>query len=184
MSEFRFCSISRERSDGFRPNFAYALILTRSRLGLLHISFRIMAIDWCQNLFTLNILRPNWWISTKGCMCIDIKRSLLGLLHVNFRKLINELWPLNDVRICLPVYAQYVENELMDFDQMLHWYWQDLSRDCHKVTRQFPQIYKRIVALDLCQNFVSAGQIDVFRPNLHMHGYWQAQGWYCYMSIP
>ena len=96
-----FHSISWERFDGIWPNFAHALILTRSRLGL---------------------------------------------LGVKFRKFVTELWPLIDVRISFwwqnlvaPywcqnfVSARYLENKLMEFDQILHmhWYWQDLGWDCY-----------------------------------------------------
>ena len=35
VSEFRFCSISLEQIDRISPHFYYALMLTRSKLGLL-----------------------------------------------------------------------------------------------------------------------------------------------------
>ena len=39
MSEFHFCSVSWEQIDGIWLNFAYALIFTIARLGLLYINF-------------------------------------------------------------------------------------------------------------------------------------------------
>ena len=44
------CSISRELICGFRPNFVYALILTKCRVGMIeqYVSFifnRLMALD-------------------------------------------------------------------------------------------------------------------------------------------
>ena len=100
-SESRFRSISLERIDGIWPNFGYALMLTRSRLGLLRINFHKFITElWplidVRILFPLNILRTNWWILTKICICIDIDK---GLLHDNFCKFITVLWPLIDDRI-------------------------------------------------------------------------------------
>ena len=40
MSDFRFRSISGDQIDSIIPNFVFALILTRSRLGLLRVIFR------------------------------------------------------------------------------------------------------------------------------------------------
>ena len=37
--KFCFCSISWEQFDAIRPSFAYALMSTRSKLELLHITF-------------------------------------------------------------------------------------------------------------------------------------------------
>ena len=45
MSEFRFRSISLEQMDGILLNFVYALILTRSDLGFLPVTFRKFAAE-------------------------------------------------------------------------------------------------------------------------------------------
>ena len=35
------------------------------------INNRVMALDWCKNVFFLNIFRTNGWILIKFCICID-----------------------------------------------------------------------------------------------------------------
>ena len=70
-------SILWEQIDGIWPHFAYALILTRSRLGLLRVNFRkfITALWLLIGViisFLLNILRTTGWILTTFCLCIDI----------------------------------------------------------------------------------------------------------------
>ena len=37
----------------------------------LFINNRVMALDWCKNVFFLNIFRTNGWIVIKICICID-----------------------------------------------------------------------------------------------------------------
>ena len=59
---------------------------------------RGMAIDWCKNVFFLNIFRTNGWILIKFCICINT-RSMLCLMLVIFREFSTELWPLINVRI-------------------------------------------------------------------------------------
>ena len=67
MSAFRFRSISWERIHGIWPSFSCAMVLTRSRMGLLHVSFRkFMTELWplsdVRISFPLNIfLRTNRW---------------------------------------------------------------------------------------------------------------------------
>ena len=46
MSEFRFRSIFLEQMDIISSNFVYALILTRSKLGLLPVNFRKFAAEF------------------------------------------------------------------------------------------------------------------------------------------
>ena len=60
--KFRFHSISREQIDWFSPNFIYAFILTRSNLGLLHLSFHtfvpeLWPLIYAKISFPLNISR-------------------------------------------------------------------------------------------------------------------------------
>ena len=66
-----------ERIDEMWSNFGCALIVTKSRLGLLRVKFhtfihnRFMVLDWFRISFPLNILRTNWWNLNKFCLCID-----------------------------------------------------------------------------------------------------------------
>ena len=50
--------------DRISPNFIYALILTRSMLGLLHIishtCTRVMAVDLSQNFVSVQYLENKW----------------------------------------------------------------------------------------------------------------------------
>ena len=51
--------------DGISPNYIYAFILTISTLALLHICFRVMAIDLPQNFVSAQYLENNGQILTK-----------------------------------------------------------------------------------------------------------------------
>ena len=62
-SKFYFSSISWEQIDGFWPNFAYALILARSRFELLHVRFHKFETEFwslteVRIRFPLNIWEP------------------------------------------------------------------------------------------------------------------------------
>ena len=105
LSEFCFRSISWERIDEIWPNCAYALVLTRSRLGLLHVHqsygpWWSMMMIFVRILFPLNILSTKWWNFTEFCICIDIDKIRLGLLHVSFHQIVLELWPLMSHDFC------------------------------------------------------------------------------------
>ena len=68
----------------------------------LFINDRVMALDWCKNVFFLNIFRTNGWILIKFCKCIDIyKIHVVSLMHITFGRFVTELWPLTNVRILL-----------------------------------------------------------------------------------
>ena len=91
-----------------RPNFVYAIILTRSWLGLLPVIFRIfvttvVALDSCQNF----------------------------------------------------VSAQYLVNKWTEFHQILymHSYCHYLGLDCYLLISQICKIF---MALDICHNFFSS----------------------------
>ena len=101
-----FHSIFWELIDGIWPDFAYALILTRSRFGLsismhtrqfLLIYNRVMALDSCRNFVSAQylknklmefdqILHMHWYWQDLGWDCYA---SI-------FRKFIKELWSLID----------------------------------------------------------------------------------------
>ena len=103
MTEFRFRSISWERIDVTWPNFAYALILIRSRLGLLRVNFRKIITElW--PLIDVRISFPLKYLENESmgpifAYVLILTSSRLGLLGINFQKFIKELWPLIDVRI-------------------------------------------------------------------------------------
>ena len=96
MSEFRLRSISWDQIDGIWPNFAYMhqLILTRSRLGLLGISFFCRFITELWSLidvrisFLLNILRTeNYWMDFDQILHMYrsiLTTSRLGLINIFF----------------------------------------------------------------------------------------------------
>ena len=97
MLEFSFRSISLEQMDKISPNFIYAFILRRFRLGLLPVIFCKFVIElWpligVRIYFPFNILRKNRQNFTKFCICIDIDK-IQGI----FCKLVAELWPYVDV---------------------------------------------------------------------------------------
>ena len=121
--------------NGNRSNFAYALALTRSRLGFLPVNFCKFS-TWLWPLVVFKIR-----FHTISCEWIDeiwsnfaygltITRSRLGVLCVNFCKF-TELWPLAIVEISFPLNT-FVIN-LMECDQILymHWCWPDLHGDCY-----------------------------------------------------
>ena len=71
LSEIFFCSLSLEQIDRSSPNFVYAFILTRSRLGLLPVMFCLFVTEmWplidVRILFLLNIFRTWPFYSMKS----------------------------------------------------------------------------------------------------------------------
>ena len=107
MSEFRFHSITWEWVDWIWPNFAYALILTRSRSELLHANFRKFLTElWplidARISFQLSILRTNWWYFAKFCIYIDIDNIWVGIVTRQFSQINNRVMAL-DIRILFPL---------------------------------------------------------------------------------
>ena len=95
LSEFRFPSISLEWIDGIWTNFGYALILTRSRLGLLHINFsqiynRVIALDIriCFRSITWEWIDGIW--PNSAYALILTRSTRLGILRVNFHQIVTE----------------------------------------------------------------------------------------------
>ena len=92
-----------------------------------------------------------------------LKWSILGLFHVIFPNLYQSHGPLflrqNFVS------AQYIENRLTEFYQILymHSYWQDLAWDCYTsfVPELWPLIYAKISCIS-----ISIEQIDRFSPKI------------------
>ena len=105
ISEFRFLSISWIWINGFWPNiahssanFANALILITSNLGLWRVHFcpfitELWPLNDVKNEFPLNVLRTKKWIFTKFCKCIDIDNICMELLSIHFRQLLQSYGP-------------------------------------------------------------------------------------------
>ena len=76
------------------------------------------------------------------------------------------------------VSAQYFENNLTDFHQILfvHSYWQDLAWDCY--TSFFAHLYENFISAQYLEN----NSTD-FHQILFVHSYWQDLAWDCYMSF-
>ena len=89
--KFRFCSIFWEQIDRTLPNFIYAIILTRSSLGLLHVIFgsfvpELWPLIYARISFPLNILRSIWQNFTKFYICnyIQFDKIYLGIVTQHF----------------------------------------------------------------------------------------------------
>ena len=64
-----------------------------------YINNRVMARDWCKNVFFLNIFRTNGRILIKVCICINIYKIHVVSNASYLCQFLTELWPLIDVRI-------------------------------------------------------------------------------------
>ena len=162
MSEFHFHSISWERIDGIWPDFASALILTRSRLGMLRVSFcKFIRELWplidVKISFPLNILRQQVnGIWPKFAYALGIlTRSRLELLRVSFHKLITQLQPLIDVRILFPVNILRTNCLRTNWWNLTNFFMCIYIGKIQDgiITSLFLQICNRVMSLDWCQNF-------------------------------
>ena len=63
------------------------------------INNRVRALDWCKNVFFLNIFRTNGWILIQFCIWIDIYKIHVVSNAIYFGQFLTELWPLINVRI-------------------------------------------------------------------------------------
>ena len=68
-------------------------------------------------LFMLNILWINLWNSIKFCLCIDIDKVKILIIEQYFLFISNRVMALDGHWNF--VYAQYLVNQLMDFDKIL-----------------------------------------------------------------
>ena len=88
LSKLFFHSISCEQIDGIGSDFACALSLTRSRLGLLQVNFANIQQFWplavFDLLFPLKILWTNWWNLIKFCTCIYLDQIYVGIVMRQF----------------------------------------------------------------------------------------------------
>ena len=127
---------------------------------------------------------PNWyksygpWFTPKCCFrsifweqielfspnfifAFILRISSLGLLQVIFPTLALDLRP-NFVS------AQYLENQLIEFHQILymHSYWQDLAWHCYKTfSPHLYQSYGPWITPKLCLRSISWEQVVIFSPN-------------------
>ena len=131
-------SKSWEQTDGIWPQFAYALILARSTLGCYPSIFANLYKLWplidVIISFPLNILyflRTNRWNLAKFCIFIYNGETLFGSITHQFSQINNRVIALDWCLIF--VSAQYLENQLMEDDKILHMhcYWQELGWDCY-----------------------------------------------------
>ena len=88
----RFRSISWEPIGRISPNFIYAFILTRSKLGSLHIIFctfvpELWPLIYSQNWFLSNILRANGQILIKLYITIYTDKIYLGIASCHFSQI-------------------------------------------------------------------------------------------------
>ena len=127
------------------------------------INNRVMALDWCKNVFFLNIFRTNRWILIKFCICID-KYKIHAVSNARyFWSIFNRIMALDQRQKF--VYAQYPVNEFVDFDQILymHWYWQDVDLDDWTIFFvHFQQSYGPWLMLKFHICSISCGPIDGF----------------------
>ena len=122
------------------------------------INNRVMALDWCKNLFFLSIFRTNGWILIKFCICIDKykiplinTRSMLFLMHNIFGQFLTMLWPLINVRIFFMINILWINLWIsikfcicIVTDKMQIW----------MIEQYFLFIFNRVMALDWCWNFL------------------------------
>ena len=92
-----------------------------NELNLL-INNRVMAIDWCKNVFFLHFFRTNGWILIKFCICIDkYKIHVVSNAHY-FWSICYGPWSL----LCSVSY-ELICGFRSDF--VYAWYWQDIDLD-------------------------------------------------------
>ena len=63
------------------------------------INNRVMAVDWCKNVFFLNIFRTSGWFLIKFCICIDKYKIHIVSNARYFWSIFNRVMALIDVRI-------------------------------------------------------------------------------------
>ena len=132
MSDFRFRSISWELTDRISPNFVYALIFTRSRLGLLPVTFRkfetglwpliyFRILIYVKISFPLNILEHGDRISPNFIHAFILTRFTFELLHIIFRTFVPELWLLIGAKFSFPLNILRTNSQnFTNFDACIH----------------------------------------------------------------
>ena len=74
----------------------------------LFINNRVMALDWCKNVFFLNIFRTNGWILINCCICIDKYKIGVVSNACYFWSIFNRVMALDRRQNFL--YAEYLVN--------------------------------------------------------------------------
>ena len=92
------------------------------------VNYRVVALDWCKNVFFLNIFKTNGWVLIKFCICID-----KYLIHIvsnahYFWSILTDLRPLISVRILVLLIILWI-NLWISIKFCIHWYWQDADLD-------------------------------------------------------
>ena len=95
------------------------------------INNRVMTLDWCKKSVFPQYLQNKWtwWILIKFHICINIYKIHVVSNARYFWSIVNRVMALDRRQNC--VYAQYLVNWFVDFDQILyvHCYWQALDLD-------------------------------------------------------
>ena len=86
--------------DRILPNFIYAIILTRSMLGMLHISFcsfvpELWPLIYSKISFRLNDLRTNGQILTKLYITIYTDKIYIGIVSCHFYQICKRVMALD-----------------------------------------------------------------------------------------
>ena len=127
------------------------------------INNRVMALDWCKNVFFLNIFRTNGWILIKFHICIDIYKIHVVSNARYFWLILTELWLLIDVRILFMLNILWINLWIFIKCLNMHWYWQDVDSDDWTIfSVHFQQSYGPWLMSNLRLCSISCGQIDGF----------------------
>ena len=165
-------------------------MLTRSTLGLLHITFCtfvpvlwLLIYDKISLLF--NILKTkNEQNFTKFYICIHIDKIYVGIVTTHFSHICTKVMALDLLKISFLLI-------------ILRTNWQNFTKFyiCIHITKiyvgivthHFSHISTRVMALDLCQNFVSLQYLEnkwtEFHQILYIQSYWQDLCWDCYATF-
>ena len=86
---------TRHQPDGIWPDFVYAFILTRPKLGLLHCNWhfsqicnRVMSLDWCQIFVSAHYLEKKL---IEFCVYIDIDMIYIVIVRHHFSHICNRV---------------------------------------------------------------------------------------------
>ena len=98
----------------FHQIFIYAFILTRSKLGLLHIIYRTFVLElwtliYAKISFPFNILRTNGQNFNKFNICIHIDKIYVGIVTHHFSHICTRVMALDLSQNFVSV--QYLENK-------------------------------------------------------------------------
>ena len=152
------------------PNFEYAMILVRSRLGLLYVifhPFRVMAHDWCQN-FVQNFVYGQYleikMIEFHQILYFQIDKIYVMIVTHHFSHICT--------RVMVPWFkpkflsAQYFENKLTEFYKFYICTHIDIDKIYY--TSFFAHLYQSYghwFTQEICFFSISVEHIDRISPN-------------------